>query len=290
MRLLLLAGLVLLVGCAQPPKATSAARLQLARHEAALDANRRGDTYVRHGELDNAARAYREALRLSQSLEDAEGIAANAVNLSIVLQRQGRFADARSSLNVVSENSNVRHTPARLAEASLRQALIDLDERRFVPAEEWVAKAAAHCAERCALAGAIHNVRAQLALQAGQNDQAATHARAAQAASRGPADRAELANALRLLGFTALRAGDAANARAQLEQALAIDREIGAPRKIVLDLLALGRAAALGGDRDGARAYYGRAMAVSEADRDNAGVAEARALMDSVDKGAAIGK
>ena len=290
MRLLLLAGLLLLVGCAQPPKATSAARQQLARHEAALDANRRGDTYVRHGELDNAARAYREALRLSQSLEDAEGIAANAVNLSIVLQRQGRFADARSSLNVVSENSNVRHTPARLAEASLRQALIDLDERRFVPAEEWVAKAAAHCAERCALAGAIHNVRAQLALQAGQNDQAATHARAAQAASRGPADRAELANALRLLGFTALRAGDAANARAQLEQALAIDREIGAPRKIVLDLLALGRAAALGGDRDGARAYYGRAMAVSEADRDNAGVAEARALMDSVDKGAAIGK
>jgi hypothetical protein len=58
----------------------------------------------------------------------------------------------------------------------------------------------------------------------------------------------------------------------------------------VLDLLALGRAAALGGDRDGARAYYARAMAVSEADRDNAGVAEARALMDSVDKGAAIGK
>ena len=284
MRVLLLT-VLFLVGCSQAPKATTAAR-----QEAALDANRRGDTYVRHGELDNAARAYREALRLSQSLEDAEGIAANAVNLSIVLQRQGRFADARASLNVVSENSNVRHTPARLAEASLRQALIDLDERRFVPAEEWVAKAAAHCAERCALAGAIHNVRAQLALHAGQNDQAATHARAAQATSRGPAERAELANALRLLGFTALRTGDAATARAQLEQALAIDREIGAPRKIVLDLLALGRAAALGGDRDGARAYYGRAMAVSEADRDNAGVAEARALMDSVDKGAAIGK
>jgi tetratricopeptide (TPR) repeat protein len=290
MRLVLLAGLALLAGCAQPPKATSTARLEAARQEAALEANRRGDTYVRRGELDNAARAYREALRLSQSLEDAEGIAANAINLSIVLQRQGRFADARSTLHAVTENSNLRFTPARLAEVSLRQALIDLDERRLVPAEEWVAKAAAHCAERCALAGAIHNVRAQLALQSGNNDQAAAHARAAQAASRGPADRAELANALRLLGFTALRAGDAAAARTQLEQALALDREIGAPRKIVLDLLALGRAAALGGDRDGARAYYARAMVVSEADRDNAGVAEARALMDSVDKAAAIGK
>ena len=290
MRLLLLAGLALLAGCAQPPKATSTARLEAARQEAALEANRRGDAYVRHGELDNAARAYREALRLSQSLEDAEGIAANAINLSIVLQRQGRFADARATLNAVTENSTLRFTSARLAEVSLRQALIDLDEWRLVPAEEWVAKAAAHCAGRCALAGAIHNVRAQLALQAGNNDQAAAHARAAQAASRGPADRAELANALRLLGFTALRAGDAAAARTQLEQALALDREIGAPRKIVLDLLALGRAAALGGDRDGARAYYARAMAVSEADRDNAGVAEARALMDSVDRAAAIGK
>ena len=285
MRLLVFAGIALLIGCSQPPKATTAARQQ-----AALDANRKGETYVRHGELDNAARSYREALRLSRSLEDPEGIAANAINLSIVLQRQGRFAEARSSLAVITEDSNLRFTPARLAEASLRHALIDLDERRLVPAQEWVTRAASHCAERCALAGAIHNVRAQLALQGGRNDEAAAHARAAQAASRGGADRAELANALRLLGITALRAGDAAAARAQLEQALAIDREIGAPRKIVLDLLALGRAAALGGDRDGARAYYARALSVSEADRDNAGVAEARALMDSVDKAAAIGK
>ena len=288
MRLLLLAGIALLAGCAQPPKATTAPTA--VRQQAALDANRRGDTYVRRGELDNAARAYREALRLSQTFEDADGIAANAINLSIVLQRQGRFGDARSTLDAVTENSNLRFTPTRLAEVSLRQALIDLDERRFVPAEEWVAKAATHCAGRCALSGAILNVRAQLALQAGQNDQAAAHARAALAASRGADDRAELANALRLLGFTALRAGNAAAARTQLEQALAIDREIGAPRKIVLDLMALGRAAALGGDRDGARAYYARAMAVSEADRDNAGVAEAQALMDSVDKAAATGK
>ena len=57
-RLLLLAGLALLAGCAQPPKATSTARLEAARQEAALEANRRGDTYVRHGELDNAARVW----------------------------------------------------------------------------------------------------------------------------------------------------------------------------------------------------------------------------------------
>jgi tetratricopeptide (TPR) repeat protein len=273
-----------LAGCGQPPKQNHAARQQ-----AAVEANRKGESYVRHGELESAARSYREALRLSQSLEDAEGIAANAINLSIVRQRQGRFADARASLGAVLEQPNLRFSPARLAEASLRHALLDLDQNRFASAEQWAANAANHCGQRCALSGAIHNVRAQLALQAGQTEAAVAAARAAHDASRGAGDRAELANALRLLGITSLHRGDAVDARAHLEQALALDREIGAPRKIALDLLALGRAATLAGERDTARAYYARAMAVSEADRDNAGAAQARALLDGIEK-AASGK
>ena len=266
----------LLLGCSQPPKATTAAR-----QEAALEANRKGEAYVRHGELESAARSYREALRLSQSLEDPEGIAANAINLSIVRQRQGRFADARASLAAVLETSNLKFSQLRLAEVTLRHALLDLDQNRFSGANEWVNQAAKHCGERCPLSGAIHNVRAQLALQAGRVEDAAAAARSAQDASRAAGDRGELANALRLLGISSLQRGDAAAARAHLEQALVIDREIGAPRKIALDLLALGRAAALGGERDAARAYYARAMAVSEADRDHAGVAEARAMLDA---------
>jgi tetratricopeptide (TPR) repeat protein len=276
---------VALAGCAQPPKASTAAR-----QEAALEANRKGEAYVRHGELEHAARSYREALRLSQSLEDPEGIAANAINLSIVRQRQGRFNEARESLAAVLEQPNLRFSESRLAEVTLRHALLDLDQNRFSGANEWVDRAAGHCAERCPLAAAIHNVRAQLALQAGRVTDAAASARSAHDSSRAAGDRAELANALRLLGITSLHRGDSAAARTHLEQALALDREIGAPRKIALDLLALGRAAALGGERDAARAYYARALAVSEADRDNAGIAEARALLEAADKAAATGK
>lgn len=274
-------------GCSQSPKSENTVA---ARQMAAMEANRKGESYVRHGELDLAARSYGEALRLSQSLEDAEGIAANAINLSIVRQRQGRFADARASLAAVLEQPNLRFSAARLAEVSLRHALLDLDESRFAAAQQWVENASNHCAPRCALSGAIHNVRAQLALQTGQTDSAAASARAAHDASRAAGDRAELANALRLLGITALRRGDSVAARTHLEQALSLDRELGAPRKIALDLLALGRAAALGGERDLARAYYARGLAVSEADRDNAGVAEARALLDAAEKAAATGK
>jgi tetratricopeptide (TPR) repeat protein len=252
-----------------------------ARQEAAIEANRKGEAYVRRGELDSAARSYREALRLSQSLEDADGIAANAINLSIVRQRQGRFNDARDSLNAVLDQPNLRFPAARLTEVALRHALLDLDQNRFAAAAGWVERAVKHCGERCAMSATIDNVRAQLALQAGRVDEAAAAARSAQQASQASGDRSEQANALRLLGIAALRAGDFGAARPHLEQALALDREIGAPRKIALDLLSLGRAAALAGDAEAARAYYARALAVSQADRDDAGAAQARAMLDA---------
>ena len=274
MRLLVLLFIVSVTGCSAPPKPSTAAR-----QEAALEANRKGEAYVRHGELENAARSYREALRFSQALEDADGIAANAINLSIVRQRQGRFADARASLAAVLDQRNLKFSNARLAEVSLRQALLDLDEKNLASADDWMAKATGHCAERCPAGAAIHNVRAQLALQAGRTDAAFLAARSAHDASRASGDQAEQANALRLLGIVGLKNYDAASARQHLEQALAIDRELGAPRKIALDLLALGQAAALGGDRESARAYYARALAVGEADRDAAVAAEARALL-----------
>ena len=205
------AWLLMLAGCGVSPVKNST----VAPQEAAIEANRRGEAYVRHGELENAARSYREALRLSQSLEDPDGIAANAINLSIVRQRQGRFADARSSLGAVLEQPHLRFAPLKLAEVCLRHALLDLDEGHFAQAEKWLARSARYCGERCTLSAAIHNTHAQLALQAGRLDEAAAAARRAHDASGAAGDLAEQANALRVLGITALQGGDTATARAR---------------------------------------------------------------------------
>ena len=140
MRFLALLAALLVWGCSSAPQ-KPAAPTAAARQEGAIEANRKGEAYVRHGELDNAARSYGEALRLSQSLEDADGIAANAINLSIVRQRQGRFDDARASLGAVLEQPNLRFSPARLAEVSLRHALLDLDQNRFASSAEWLNRA-----------------------------------------------------------------------------------------------------------------------------------------------------
>jgi tetratricopeptide (TPR) repeat protein len=267
----------LLAACGSPP-----AKPKPASVSAALEANRRAETQLRAGDLEGAARGYREALRASQSLEDADGIAANAVNLSIVYQRLGKLADARASLAPVLEQPNLAFPPERLAQAALRRSLIDLDERRWAGAGDWAGRAESHCARSCSVAAAIQNVKGQLALEAGDAGAATASAKSALDTARASGDRAEAANALRLLGIAAVRAGDASTGLARIGEALAIDRELAAPRKIYLDLVWLGRISAMLGERDSARGYYQRALAVSEADRDARASAEVRALMDAL--------
>jgi tetratricopeptide (TPR) repeat protein len=57
--------------------------------------------------------------------------------------------------------------------------------------------------------------------------------------------------------------GDPAGAIQPLEEALALDRELADPRKILVDLVELGQASVAKGDRDAARAYFERALTVS---------------------------
>jgi tetratricopeptide (TPR) repeat protein len=274
-RLFVAAGFVLLAACAQQPGKPVAAR-----QAEAIEANRKAELRFRDGDYDGAVRQYREALRIAQSIEDVDGIAANAINLSIAYQRLGKHAEARASLEPVLDHSKLDFPPARLAQAALRRAVLDFDERRHTAAAEWLEKAAGWCGQQgCVLSGAINNLRGLLALEDGRTDAAAASARAALVASRASGDRVEAANAMRLLGNVAIRAGDAAAALGPLTEALGIDRELALPRKIYLDLVGLGRASALGGERAAAQTYYERALAVSEADRDARGTTEVRDLI-----------
>ena len=278
LRLFIVAGLALLAACVHPPGKPLASR-----QAEAIEANRKAELRFRGGDFEGAVQQYREALRIAQSIEDVDGIAANATNLSIAYQRLGKHAEARASLAPVLERSRLSFPPARLAQAALRRAVLDFDERRLADAAEWLEKAAAWCGQQgCAHSSAINNVRGLLALEEGRTDAAAASARAALDASRGSGNRVEAANAMRLLGNVAIRAGNAAAALAPLTEALAIDRELALPRKIYLDLVGLGRASALGGERTAARTYYERALAVSEADRDAQGAAEVRDLIKAL--------
>ncbi len=245
MRWLAAALIVLAAGCGSAPALKGGDSVAKSR---LTDAEARAAALAKTGDYAGAARHYGEALRIATSLENADAIAANAINLSIVQQWLGRDAEARAALAAVLDDPR---TP--------------FSERR--------------CNQGCEYAATILNVRAQVELESGHAAEAARLAQAAAERSRGNAARAETANALRTLGRARHAQGEALAALEPLRQALEIDRELGDPRKILADLSALARAADAAGDLAAARDYKERGLAVSRAINDGRGAAEMEVLL-----------
>ena len=253
--------LVLAAGCGTPVvNRGSPAQARL------TEAESRASALARSGDYAGAARFYAEALRIATSLENADAIAANAINLSIVNQWLGRDAQARAALAAVLDAPRVNFSDRRRIQAELRRAILELAGGNVGAAQVWAGEAERHCAQTsCEYAATLLNVRAQIELESGRPDEAARLAQAAAERSRGDAGRAEMANALRILGRSRIAAGEPSAALEPLRAALEIDRELGDPRKILADLAELSRGAEAAGDGDGARRYQERSVAVSRA-------------------------
>ena len=270
---ILAAGLLVLAGgCASAPapNASSLAKARLA------EAETRAANLAKSGDFPGAARHYAEALRIATSLENADAIAANAINLSVVQQWLGRDSEARAALAAVLDDPRTPFSERRKLQAELRRAILELATGNIGAAAIWAGQAERRCAATsCEYAATILNVRAQVELDSGHAAEAARLAQAAAERSRGAAGRAETANALRTLGRARLAQREATAALEPLKQALELDREIGDPRKILADLAELARAADAAGDPAAAKDYKERSLAVSKAMNGGRGPAEA---------------
>jgi len=256
--------LTLCAGCAAQPTAPLP---PLSARTA--DANARAAALVRAGDYGGAARRYEEALALARSVEDADAIAASAINLSVVYQWMGRDGSARDSLKIVLDDARRPFSERRRLQAEVRRAILELASHDPAAAAEWAARAEQRCQRMaCELAPALLNIKSQLALDGGDAAGAARLGQAAADAARSRGDRTKQANALRNVARARLAGGEHAAAVAALEQALAIDHALADPRKIHADLVELARASAAAGDRDAARGYLERAQTVSLAARD----------------------
>jgi len=269
------AALALATGCSTPAvNRGSPAQARLG------DAEGRAAALARSGDYAGAARYYGEALRIATSLENAEAIAANAINLSIVNQWLGRDAQARAALAAVLDAPRVNFSERRKIQAELRRAILELAGGNLGAAAVWAGEAERRCAQTsCEYDSTLLNVRAQIELESGRPAEAARLAQAALERSRGEAGRAEAANALRILGRSRIAAGEPNAALEPLRAALDIDRELGDPRKILADLAELARASAAAGDADGAHRYQERSVAVSRAMSDAKSGAEMEVLL-----------
>jgi tetratricopeptide (TPR) repeat protein len=252
----------LCAGCAAPPQPVAPAA-----HEQIAEAGTRGAALARAGDHAGAALRFQEALRVARTIEDADAIALHAVNLSIVYQRLGHRAAARSALAVVLEDERRRFPARRIVQARLRQSILDLADGDVAAAKRNAADAFEGCRDiiACELAAAILNVQATAAFQGGEAQESLRLALAAESAARGRSDAAETANALRNVGRSRAALGDPAAAIAALEEALQIDRRLAEPRKILADLEELERASSAKGDVEAARGYAQRALAIRRA-------------------------
>lgn len=249
--------LLLCAACAAAPQPQPpAAQARLAEVQA------RAMARMRAGDAEGAARGFDQALRIAASVEDADAIAVNALNLAAAYQRLGRDAEARSVLAIVVDDDRRAFSEPRRLQAELRRALVELALGQPAAAEAMAARADRRCGDSCEYAATLLNVHAEAALASGDPARATAQAQAALERARARADRVEAANGLRTLGRAQLARGDAAAARAALEQALELDRALAEPRKIFADLDELSRAAARAGDKDAARDYGERARAV----------------------------
>ena len=274
MRRMLVALVVLAASACAAPKPTSE---PLAKSRL-MEAEARAGALARSGDYAGAARFYGDALRLATALENADAIAANAINLSVVQQWLGHNDEARAALAAVLDNPRTPFSERRKLQAELRRAILELSVNNVGAAAVWIGQAERRCADlSCEYAATLLNVRAQVELESAHAADAERLALAA--AERARANPSEMANALRTLGRARQAQGQPRTAIEPLQQALSLDRDLGDPRKILADLSELSRAADAAGDTRAARDYRERGLAVSRAMSDGKSGTEMEALL-----------
>ncbi len=254
---------LLLGACSTPPaQPLNPVQLQLqARNQNGVRAWQRGD-------LPAALGSYREALTAAQSVEDFDAAGTALLNLAAVHGRLGQADAAQARLDLIV-NAPHRYSLALQAQAAARKALLFLDQADPVSALRWADRAETNCAEPCALAPAMANLRAYLALRQGDARRAADLATRAAGLAAGAGLGAEQANGLRLAGRAETRLGNTGAAAALLAQALQLDSELGLPERIALDLQCSAENEERRGQPAMARDFYERALVVAQAAGDS---------------------
>lgn len=226
------------------------------------------------GDLAQARTLYERALASADAVEDFALAGALLNNLALVHQRNAeRESGAARARELAAAHGHLdrvlgapqRYGPELHAAAAVRKAMLHLDAAEDGAAARWADAAASSCATPCVHAATLALLRAQLAWQRGDTAVALALSEQALAAASAQQQSAEQANALRHRGRAASRLGNAAQAAADLAQALAIDQQLGLPERIALDLVWAGDAEHRRGAAAAAREFYERALVVYQA-------------------------
>lgn len=245
--------------------------------EQAQKLSARADAAFLQGEYESARTDYLQALRISQSVENAAEIAIIRFNLARVFRETGHPEQAHLQLDALFSETGLTYPAGTLAAAAALKSQFYLEGNEPSQALSWIEKGEGYCVNKCAFAGSLLVLRARLAQRSNRLDEALKFAGDAVAALEPGVQQMELANAQRLCGEISLAKDDSARAIHSFQKAYEIDQKLGNPGKIRLDLLRLGSAHERGGAAKEALHFYSRALAVSDAMGSAQGAEEVRA-------------
>ncbi len=254
-----------LVGCAgKPPVALSGLHMEAIRH------NQRGIKAEARGESPQALEEFSETLRISNSIENTEGIVVALVNSSRVNRHNG---DAKAALIAVSRATTLVTSSSPLySEVAFEMAQATLLSGELGEAAVWAEKAVADKSD--VKYGMRVNLLARMCFLKGDLTGAEVKVREALHLNRELEMRAEEANSLRLLGDIQTADKRRVEAAESYGQALAIDKTIGKSRKIADDLRGLALLSLSQNNSDSALVYYQRSFTVSSTGGDRSGAAD----------------
>ena len=235
------------------------------------DCNRRGVMAAQRGDRDGALEEFREALRLSSSIDNRDDMALSLLNMARLERLTGTTGAARADIDRALELTP--RTSSLYGELAFEKARLLQTSGSLPEATVWARKALglAGQGERAAR----QNLLARLLFRQGEGKEAERLAREALETSQAEGPRLEEANAHRLLGDILASGASNASALESYERALAIDRELGLGDKVARDLLLLGERAEAAALTDRALDYYRRSAGAARAGGNRAAAAEA---------------
>lgn len=240
-----------------------------------IELNFAGQEAFDDGDNDGAFARYEDAMRLSRSIEDAEGIAVNLINMAIILKDSGKQQRAVAKLDEILKNDLIEFPSGLVAEAAYIKARIYLDYSSDRKAAEELAQRAREECEGCEAEGRIFNLTGRIAYVQGQYNTAFYWGQKGLSSSRRDNNEREAANAVRIMADSKLAIKEYDEALELFGQALEADKRLAHSRKIMRDLMGMGYSLEGLKQNDKALTFFRRAIVIASYSKDDKTLSDA---------------
>lgn len=246
--------------------ACSSTQVQLSdKRSKGIELNQKAVGAFKKGEYTKALNYFSGALNISRSLEDADSIGNNIINIAYVYYKMGDMEKAQGFVDQIINSIPFPYSPYYLIDAMTLKALIFCESNRGEDASLWAEKALRLCEnESCAVEGRIYNVMARISMLNKDNKTAMEFARRGLELNKKTNNLTEISNSMRIMADIELIDGNYDASLRFYQDAFLIDKGLELSDKMIMDLVGIASALEKQKKTGDAIIYYKRALSISQ--------------------------